>query len=127
MPREYVADLLRDSFISLKPWFDENKVGALALRSYRRHGRTHTERSGLVTRCGDNATFGRATYSYRLAAQVGVIALFHTGVKRIHIDMDNLADDSGIAFHHRRTLKTLTPTATPYGQVYRSSFLANHP
>jgi hypothetical protein len=47
------------------------------------------ERAGFVTCRRDDAAFARSADRDRLAAQLGIIALFHRRVERVHIDMDD--------------------------------------
>jgi hypothetical protein len=64
----------------------------LALRGDRRHRRADTEGARFIACRGDHAAFGRSADGDGLAAQIGIVALFDAGEKRVHIDMDNFAD-----------------------------------
>ena len=47
------------------------------------------ERAGFVTRRRHHAAFARSSDRDRLASQLGIIALLHRRVERVHIDMDD--------------------------------------
>ena len=52
----------------------------------------HAERARFVACRRDDAAFARSADSHRLAAQLGIIALFHRRVERVHVDMDDFAE-----------------------------------
>jgi hypothetical protein len=52
----------------------------------------HAERARFVACRRDDAAFARSADRHRLAAQLGIIALFHRRVERVHVDMDDFAE-----------------------------------
>src|SRR5690606_17585758 len=69
----------------------KDQVGAQARRLDRRHGRPHPEHPRLIAGGGHHAADIGPAHRYGLAAQVGEVALLDRGKKRIHVDMDDLA------------------------------------
>jgi hypothetical protein len=47
----------------------------------------------FIACCRDDAAFARSSDRDRLAAQLGIIALFHRRVERVHVDMNDFSHD----------------------------------
>lgn len=80
-------------FIRFHAWADEDGGGAEAGGSDAGHGGADAELAGLVACGGDDpALSGRGANGNGSAAQVWVVTLFHGGVERIHIEMEDDAE-----------------------------------
>ena len=87
-----IADLQRDRLVGVKPRLDEYQIGAFSLGGDRRHRGMNPELPRFIACRCDDAAFARSSDRNRLAAQLGIIALFHRCVERIHVDMDDFAE-----------------------------------
>src|SRR6266851_7831696 len=98
-----ITDLERDRLVGVKSRLYENQIWAFPLGGERRHRRTHAELACFVAGGGDDTAGPRSADCDRLAAQIGVVALFDRCVKGIHVDMDDLARSAPLgrgAFGH---------------------------
>ena len=93
---KHCADDPARFFISVKPMPHEDEIGAEPLRGDRGHCAAHTKLARFIACCGHNAAPASAAHRNRLAAQGRVIALLYAGEKRIHIDVDDLAQAAGV-------------------------------
>ena len=84
------ADLVADRLVGVEARLDEDEVGAAPPRGDRRHRGPHPEHPRFVTRRGNHPAMPAADRD-RAPAQRRVVALFDAGVKRIHVDVDDLA------------------------------------
>jgi len=64
----------------------------------------NTEFSCFITGGGNHASCGSTADRKRLAAQLGIIPLFHRRVKGIHVDVDDLSGGWGSHSVHRYDL-----------------------
>jgi hypothetical protein len=86
---EDFPDLQGDGLVSVEARFDEDQIGAFSLGGDGRHRGMNPELPRLIACRRHDAAFARSANRDRLAAQLGIIALFHRRVERVHIDMDD--------------------------------------
>ena len=92
---EYLADFARCLAVGIEPAFYEDQIGAQPLCRDRWHRGTNPEFSRFIACRCNHAAAAAAPDGHGLALQVGIVALFHAGEERIHIDMDDLAQAAG--------------------------------
>lgn len=80
-----------------------NKAGAATLGSDRWHRRSDTEYARLIARRRDHSARLRTADGDGPSAQRGIVTLFDRRVKRVHVDMDDLARDNVRFRYHRAT------------------------
>ncbi|MBB2671484.1 UNVERIFIED_ORG: hypothetical protein GGE44_001035 [Rhizobium esperanzae] len=86
-----LADLLRHGFVEVEAWRHEDQVRTFSFRGDRGHRRVDAEFAGLIARRRNHPTRRRSPDGDRFAAQFRVIALLDRRIKRVHVDMDDLA------------------------------------
>jgi len=87
---EYLVQLCRHLFISLKVRLYDYQLWTQALGQLDGLRRMHPEPSGFVAGSRHHTTLGIVTNRYRLALQFWIIALLYSGEELIHIHMNNL-------------------------------------
>jgi len=98
MPQENLAHLARHRLVTDEIRGHEHRIRTQPLRTHRRHRRTHPEHPCLVTRRADDRAHSPPRHHHRLAPQRRVVTLLHGRVKRVHVDVNDLAG----AGHGRR-------------------------
>src|SRR5271166_3037607 len=91
-------DLARNGAIDVEARRHEHQFRALTHRRGRRHGRTHAEGAGLVTRRGHDPPLGAVSNRDGAPSKRRVVALFNRRIERVHVDVNDLAH------RHRATI-----------------------
>src|SRR5450631_3030819 len=92
MTPKYFARALGHSPIANEVRRDKDSSGAQTLGVDCRHGRAHSKTPRFIGRCADNGAVTLPGHNDGLTAQARFIPLFNGSIRRVHIDMDNLAD-----------------------------------
>src|SRR5262245_56030706 len=82
---------MRNSPIDVEPRLHEDELWALPPGDHRSHGGPHAEATSLVARGCNNTARSRAADGDRLAPELRIVPLLDGSVKRVHIDMNDLA------------------------------------
>jgi hypothetical protein len=110
-----VAYLNRHRLVGVEARLDKDQVRALPFGRDRRHRRADTELSRLVARGGHDTAFAGTAHGDGLAAQFRIVTLFDGRVKRVHVDVNDLAVPCGHRFgfvahaDHLHMLRILAP------------------
>src|SRR6266404_7042906 len=91
------ADLKRYRLVGVEARLDEDQIGALPFGGDRWHRGTDAKFSRLVARRRHNTAFAGAADGDGLTTQLRIVPLFDGSVKRVHIDMNDLALPSALA------------------------------
>jgi hypothetical protein len=91
------ANLLADLAIDVEAALAEHQVGAQPLGGDAGHRAAHAEPARFVTGGSNHAAPARSPHGNGFSAQLGIVALLDAREKRIHIDMDDLAQAIGLA------------------------------
>ncbi len=113
MAAEYLTDLARHLAIAVEVRRHVDGLRAQAFGADGGHGRMNAEAPRLVGRRANNRARPGPGHHHGLAAQVGIVALLHGRVERVHVHMHDLAqefrhsseDDAPVAVARWRALQ----------------------
>src|SRR5712671_3699350 len=91
------AYLKRNLFVGVEARLDEDQVGALPFGGDGWHRRADAKFSRLVARGRHDTAFARTANGDGLAPQLRIVPLFDGCIKRVHIDVNDLALPSALA------------------------------
>jgi hypothetical protein len=91
MALEDFAHLMRDGPVAWKIRGQEHGAGTQAFGANCRHGGTHAELSRFIRSGAHNGPAAAPRDNDRLTPQRGIIPLLYGRIKRVHVDMNDLA------------------------------------
>ena len=90
MAQEDLAHLPGRRAVAVEVGRDEDRRRTQALGADGRHGRADAELARLVGRRADHRARTAPGNHHRLAAQTGIVPLFHRSIERVHVDVHDL-------------------------------------
>ncbi len=91
MPQENLAHLAGHRLVTDEIRGHEHRIRTQPLRAYRGHRRAHAEHARFVGGRAHHRAHAAPRHHHRFAPQRGIVALLHGRVKRIHVDVNDLA------------------------------------
>src|SRR5215469_14218026 len=88
---EDFTDLTGDRTITWEVWWKKYGVGAQAFGANSGHGRTHAELSRFIRGGADYGAIAAPRDNNGRATELWIVALLHRRIKRVHVNVDDLA------------------------------------